>query len=272
MLVIGWGRLAEEEINMVWHYTSLDVLYNIINNSVCIPDYNDEGSSAPFAHITLYATHSSCLNDWSEGNVVPKVLKALGLPENYIRTARFRNITDRYILSFSHKENDLNQWRAYGDNGRGVALGFDENSLKKLCEEKICDCDTCEYCTPRNLKRELEQSEIYINALDKYNIRKEISEFERMMSHSFLYKDKAFQEESEFRIVLSMGEQKFRMNNRGIIPYVEFQLDASILKSIYFGPNMINPRKIMDAVRKMIISKHISHDINMKISKIPYRN
>lgn len=257
---------------MVWHYTSLDVLYNIINNSVCIPDYNDEGSSAPLQHITLYATHSSCLNDWSEGNFVPKALKALGLPENYIRTARFRNITDRYILSFSRKENDLNQWRAYGDDGRGIALGFDMNSLKQSCEDRNGDCGICKYCTPRQLKHELKQSEIYKNALNAYNETNEITEFERLMSHSFLYKDKAFQEESEFRVVLCFGEQKFRMNNRGIIPYIEFQLDASIIKSIYFGPNMTNPRKIMDAVRKMVISKHISHDINMKISKIPYRN
>jgi hypothetical protein len=37
-----------------------------------------------------------------------------------------------FVCSFSIKDNDLEQWRAYANNGRGYALGFDGRSLETL--------------------------------------------------------------------------------------------------------------------------------------------
>ncbi|HXM20831.1 MAG TPA: DUF2971 domain-containing protein [Terriglobales bacterium] len=36
-----------------------------------------------------------------------------------------------FVCSFSSDGNDLGQWRAYADNGRGYALGFDLKALEK---------------------------------------------------------------------------------------------------------------------------------------------
>jgi hypothetical protein len=36
-----------------------------------------------------------------------------------------------FVLSFSEAGNDLAQWRAYADNGRGYALGFDGYNLEE---------------------------------------------------------------------------------------------------------------------------------------------
>jgi hypothetical protein len=38
--------------------------------------------------------------------------------------------TSYYICSFSDAGDDLGQWRAYGDNGRGYVLGFDTTELE----------------------------------------------------------------------------------------------------------------------------------------------
>jgi hypothetical protein len=40
-----------------------------------------------------------------------------------------------FVLSFSEAGNDLAQWRAYADNGRGYALGFDAYNLEEAFEK-----------------------------------------------------------------------------------------------------------------------------------------
>jgi hypothetical protein len=44
-----------------------------------------------------------------------------------------------FICSFSFCGNDLGQWRAYADNGRGYALGFDTKSLQEAFKKHGCD-------------------------------------------------------------------------------------------------------------------------------------
>ena len=48
----------------------------------------------------------------------------------------FRTNTHFFTCSFSQDDNDLGQWRAYADNGRGYALGFDAEALARsfLCD------------------------------------------------------------------------------------------------------------------------------------------
>lgn len=40
------------------------------------------------------------------------------------RQANFKATLEFYIASFSRARDDLGQWRAYADNGRGFAIGF----------------------------------------------------------------------------------------------------------------------------------------------------
>jgi hypothetical protein len=42
----------------------------------------------------------------------------------YCRRETFAETLEFYIASFSRVPNDLGQWRAYADNGRGFAIGF----------------------------------------------------------------------------------------------------------------------------------------------------
>ena len=41
-----------------------------------------------------------------------------------------------YLTSFSTWEDDVSQWERYGNNGRGISIAFNVESLKKICEEK----------------------------------------------------------------------------------------------------------------------------------------
>jgi hypothetical protein len=40
-------------------------------------------------------------------------------------------VANMFVLSFSEAGDDLAQWRAYADNGRGFALGFDAHMLEQ---------------------------------------------------------------------------------------------------------------------------------------------
>ena len=40
-----------------------------------------------------------------------------------------------YIACFSESDDYLAQWRGYADNGRGVAIGFDVETIERLIEQ-----------------------------------------------------------------------------------------------------------------------------------------
>lgn len=63
---------------------------------------------------------------------------ANGPPESKLFARDFSNFHQRgmqgaahfFVCSFSRDDADLGQWRAYADNGRGYALGFDAKVLE----------------------------------------------------------------------------------------------------------------------------------------------
>ena len=46
---------------------------------------------------------------------------------------------DRYACCFSEKGDLLSQWRAYGNNGRGYAIGFDPGSFRRAARRSGCE-------------------------------------------------------------------------------------------------------------------------------------
>lgn len=46
-------------------------------------------------------------------------------------------IRDSYVLSLSKLEDSLTAWRAYGENGKGVAIGFDKALLTSFCKSLL---------------------------------------------------------------------------------------------------------------------------------------
>jgi hypothetical protein len=92
----------------------------------------------------LWLTDIFSLNDPTElSHGVPHAVKILkemvanGPPETKIFAKHFTNFyqdglresAHYFTCSFSDHENDLGQWLAYADNGRGYALGFDAEAL-----------------------------------------------------------------------------------------------------------------------------------------------
>lgn len=97
--------------NIFYHYCSLDTLHKII-----------EGKTIRLSNIDR-------MNDSNEGKDIEKFVK--DIIEDMHESLKEQYYNQRiYISCFSKGKDILSQWRAYGDNGKGVAIGFDLSELQ----------------------------------------------------------------------------------------------------------------------------------------------
>src|SRR5574344_1489172 len=101
-----------------YHYCSVETFMKIIENK------------------RLWLSHSRTMNDKLEClNILPifeKVINNMTISNNYkkniiTKIKRACELTEDfpYIICLSKSKDLLSQWRAYGDKGEGVAIGFD---------------------------------------------------------------------------------------------------------------------------------------------------
>lgn len=127
--------------NTIYHYCSVETFMSIIENrSIRLSDLNK--------------TNDYMEKKWAN-NLITEVLKeqlkkfgiALDLEKNYMYNEKSENHLQYYkntlkdelydqnlilISCFSNQEDKLSQWRAYGQDGTGVAIGFNYNKIKML--------------------------------------------------------------------------------------------------------------------------------------------
>ena len=121
----------------LYHYTSKEGFLGIIENK------------------TLWASEILFMNDGKEACIPLEILKEL-LEENKNEWKDFLELyesvrgVETYVISFSEKKDDLNMWRAYGDNASGICIEFNSCNLfeslrnnqikiELTFEKNICD-------------------------------------------------------------------------------------------------------------------------------------
>jgi hypothetical protein len=120
----------------LWHYTTGDSLIKIITSG------------------KLWATQVSCVNDRTEvryaARLYKEALEAIAttqtltpdeqnLYQHIVNVfSEETNASGWFISCFSQVEDDLSQWRAYGGNGEGFAIGFDMGQLHCLSAHDDC--------------------------------------------------------------------------------------------------------------------------------------
>jgi hypothetical protein len=103
--------------NILYHYCSLETFTKIIDSKY------------------LYMSHYEYMNDYLDmqwiyhmiDNELKKFTDKVKV-EQFVKNFNL-NISDKYIVCFSEKGNILSQWRAYGNDGQGVSIGFDMSLL-----------------------------------------------------------------------------------------------------------------------------------------------
>ncbi|MBN2711164.1 MAG: DUF2971 domain-containing protein [Planctomycetes bacterium] len=147
--------MSQEEI--LWHYTSELNLMAIIKN------------------MELWACNLRKMNDPAEikvgQDVVKKAIKELYTEDIADKAISFLDklITNSevsfFCSSFSREGDDLNQWRLYGDNGRGVCIGFHKHKLESICAE------ITNQASPKNLFRDVVIKDLLYIDKEEVNVR-----------------------------------------------------------------------------------------------------
>ncbi|BCG65497.1 MAG: hypothetical protein methR_P3336 [Methyloprofundus sp.] len=206
--------------NYYYHYTNIVGLMGIINSK------------------SLWFTDHAFLNDKHE---IKKGLTSLlshfsaAEQKSFMLGFDFHNWHTRYcIVSLSKSYEILSQWRAYADDGKGVAIGFS----KQLLADAGVKYKECIYSDHDEIAEALagkhEQfiksvaenwekfSEMSLENFDRWVVENK-SKFIEVVEDTMNLKNSSFESEQEIRGILAVDrtEMKNRVSGNLIIPYTE---------------------------------------------------
>jgi len=204
-----------------------------------------------------------------------------------------------FVCCFSADGDELGQWRAYGDNGCGYALGFDANELEQAfikAEGGNSLPQTFAMAYDDNRLHEIQEqfAEWVFPAIDlstaaprmhpvgKNMYWKELSvrHAANAVSAVVYFKHEAYKNEKEYRFLQlfsrdkNVPEIKYRTRPYSLVRYREFDwrtLASSSLRRIVSGPAS-ERHKSHQFARDCLEAYHSRADqIEIDYSKIPYR-
>lgn len=202
--------------NIVYHYCSLESFLSIINNSTIrlnnISKSNDRDEIKYCFNAFKETLRDSCLEfsrNFIDNIEVKKFFSEIDY-DNLVSRAVTNESLIYYAICFSSESDLLSQWRGYSNDGKGVAIGFysknfiNAKDLKNIKYNKITYDMTI-------VKKELH--DYIIKKLRNAHIKTQNSSFlspymdaindiiSGMVYNAVFYKNPAFQEESEWRLV-----------------------------------------------------------------------
>lgn len=279
-----------EEPVFSYHYTSIDTLEKILTESVNKDVF------------ILRGTHNEYLNDYQELNLAIKLImnvakkfeeegkdiKGKKLSENldHNNWKRIMNLlgllNGPYITSFSENSDSLPMWNMYGNNGNGVALGFQKITPLHLDNErtrwKKCFYDTESFKDLFTENFQIIYDNVNINggnlAVDGKLALNELAFIFGTLKH------KAFEFEKEWRLMKQVNIErnaiKFRPSNGILKPFIENKFSKSDLKKIVLGPcadKELSKRSVQMLLQKagFPINKKDENFVEVLISEAPYR-
>ncbi|MGN4998919.1 DUF2971 domain-containing protein [Aeromonas veronii] len=188
-------------MDIIYHYTDLNAFLSIIKNK------------------KLWLSAANNLNDYYEVDwFLNKIHKKLSKVVNdnnhncldtYWQMLR-KQLGIPYICSFSKNGDLLSQWRAYADNGYGVAIGFNKAyfdfkvELPYLSHCKDHTIGITDVIYDESIQDKIIES--YINQLKDFNSLEKagevvINSVSHLVRLSYASKNPAFAEENEVRII-----------------------------------------------------------------------
>lgn len=202
-----------------------------------------------------------------------------------------------FVCSFSSNGDDLGQWRAYGDNGRGYAIGFDARALETGFTRKG-DVPIPNNSTFPLTYKDTELAEIHRRiiegvfplislprgrSLSSEAIRAYMGELSVILTMHVVrsvlfFKHEAYGNENEYRFLqiyradLPPPEVRRRARAYTLVKYREFDWGSvahAALKRIIVGP-AANYEKAVEFARDCMRATH-ADSVEISRSAIPYR-
>lgn len=269
--------------NLLYHYTSIETFYKMLEKSLIVTEDNN-------LLIKFWATHCDFLNDQTEGKLFEQcLLRNLNeyahlsnhelTDEEIKRFNQLYNVLDSFIISFSEHRDSLDMWRGYGGNGKGVCLGFDFSPTDPYMDSdgiirpsETIDIIECKYFLPsENIDPEIVEDiyrKITIPELDTISAA---SQMARSLRFGLIYKHRAYQSESEYRLVIRKYpyEKHIKFIENTLKPYIEYPIEITRLKRIVIGP-CLNPETTKTQISQILRYKGVKN-VDIETSEIPYR-
>lgn len=299
-------KKTQEQTLELYHYTTGTGLLGMLK------DYDAEKNP----NLTMWATHYAYMNDPTEYmfgiNLCLPLIKDIeeeGVPEKdkiypiledtkefskYWGVLEFKHweyqgVFNPCMISFSQAKDSLHMWNRYGQNGNGLALCFDIDSVRRNKTDYLFD--SCIYVNNEIVDGDKEKIKEKIRPFYK-NMRSFFNEFRRriemeerhkigltFMVAPFIYagvssylKHEAYMDEQEFRMVVNGSANFcFRERNGEIIPYREEKIPFEALQYILVGPTR-DFERTCNSILLLLGQKGIYWSPDKIIqSKVPYR-
>lgn len=276
----------------LYHYTSLDVLEKITSTG------------------TIWATDVHYLNDKTEyrnaRTFIEKTLEErlhkkrdthAAVESHFQKIDKKSRQPDVFVTSFSKDGDSLPQWRGYGANGQGVAIGFLPAALKSgilqipdIAWRGQPDNAPVDLALMKCVYKDSEKDAIITESVDSYlsavegtHPRINFDMSARLLSGlvdqcSPLFKDESFKEEREWRLVMSCAysdvpDRHFSVRRSMMIPYIKIDVKenyaASYISAVCIGPTA-EPDLARKAVKKLLAHRGLN-SASVQNSSIPYR-
>jgi len=253
-------RTVEKEV--VYHYTTRENFEKIFS-----------GDSP-----TLHLSHISSMNDPSEFDSgideVQASLRSVDSSDaNYCAVVdnvcgQMKNFKNNswFIASFSSFSDDLSQWRAYGQRGHGIVIGFKVSALQDISNQSMwlwgrCNYDERDkkecYCRAHRLWWQMRNSG---DALSKQN--SPIA----FLAYALFSKHLSYKAEGEVRLITS--PKTVPAFKDGIKPYVALALTKGAIDCVRIGP-CFNSDAAKYAIESFLRVK--GYSVPVYSSAIPFR-
>lgn len=283
----------------LYHYTDMRGLTGILTNEeIWFTDYRHLNDPKELLHGIALA--KAMLQRRIKAGGFVKFL--YGWVEDLLTQKNFGRALEFFIASFSRRRDELGQWRAYADDGRGVAIGFSPklfatNEPKKNEPSKNSYVGPVFYQDVQTRARHakgLDKAASILDGAFKYARRhlrdKEIGmEFLNRLARSVVAapllwnaltcKHPGYQHEAEVRMIILGEKKKFkgkisrRIRNGKVVPYIPRHLplrEQGNITEIVIGPAAAKSAE--RKVRRLLTSLGMDSKIPIRRSRIPYRS
>lgn len=289
--------ISKKLTHPLYHYTSATSLLNIVKNQslwfTSIFHLNDPGELAYGIEVAVDVVDRVGRDHAKRGEKAPAYF-CLGLRDALTR--HLGAAMSFYVSSFSRAPNDLGQWRAYGDDGRGYALGLSHTLFKPdgpLSIDNKPDFFVAQVQYGKHaLKRKQERAVKFAVKIAAEECAKGVSDvdgrhfFERLASavagrllwNSLVTKHEAYASEQEVRLFMVgskadfVGHVETRARGSQIVPYISCPLPLKkrgVIVQVGIGPAA--PEDAEDGVSSFLASHGLGRVPHPR-SDIPYRS
>lgn len=291
----------------LYHYTTGAGLLGMLK------DYDAEKNP----NLTIWATHYAYMNDPTEFEfgieiclpLIKEIEEEDGVPEDEkiypilngtkelpkywgileFKHWEYQGVLNPCMISFSQAKDSLHMWNMYGQNGNGLALCFDMDSMRRFKTNYLFD--SCVYIgndIPNEYKEQIKQKirGFYKNKYDLFREMRSSPEMNEkykigltFMVAPFIYagvasylKHEAYKDEQEFRMLVNeRANFRFRERNGEIIPYREEKIPFEALQYILIGPTR-DFKRTRNSILLLLGQKGIPWSPDKIIqSNVPYR-